>query len=459
MRRFLSKAFLLAPLLLIASCVTMPPEILSGQAKQDCWGASDPRKGIEGCDLLLKYRSYDGTHLHTALDRQAVRVLKFEFLLALKDYPAAIQEADYALEEIAFWVKWHYLPMDAEDKHPVDYLGRPLDYLWRLRHGEAQLLAGQKDAALADFDAAVALLPDMAYGYFLRGLLHTHMGHVEAALADFDHFIEIDKAEDGGVTRLQQLMIEHGYHRMVKDGVDDAEFRSTLRHFVQRGAPKPTQPATPKPTTDAAAQETPATLVDDVFDDKRRFTPSYLMDEQFSIVEGDRAAPHTLLFIHNADGLFMDYRVLEEQSFYGLVDAGKLRVRHYLIYSRSRSSLYGNLALICAGPSAYRALSAELRSESGRAALKALAGAEDTSRFRAYLQGLYEGNGVSNERLDSCVFNRRFAEAYLQSFLSAAGRASEGHANLYFSWPTFVYDNKVVKLDRINDLMRFLSSE
>ena len=51
---------------------------------------------------------------------------------------------------------------------------------------------GDLKAALADFDLAIELDPQLAKAYYIRGLVHYDLGDLVVALADFDLAIELD---------------------------------------------------------------------------------------------------------------------------------------------------------------------------------------------------------------------------------------------------------------------------
>lgn len=61
-----------------------------------------------------------------------------------------------------------------------------------INRGELHRGAGRSDAALADFERAIALNPRLAEGYAGRATLRLSMGHAHAALPDLDRAILLD---------------------------------------------------------------------------------------------------------------------------------------------------------------------------------------------------------------------------------------------------------------------------
>ena len=67
--------------------------------------------------------------------------------------------------------------------------------------GYIQLKQGQYDAAIADYDRAVALEPNSADRYRSRGYAHIKRGDVDLAIADYTKAIELSPAAGGGLCR------------------------------------------------------------------------------------------------------------------------------------------------------------------------------------------------------------------------------------------------------------------
>lgn len=77
------------------------------------------------------------------------------------------------------------------DKALADNPDHRLSLLCR---GSALLKSRRLDEALDDFDRVIALYPDYARAYHLRGVVKANRGDDLAALADFDEAIKIDAA-------------------------------------------------------------------------------------------------------------------------------------------------------------------------------------------------------------------------------------------------------------------------
>lgn len=59
----------------------------------------------------------------------------------------------------------------------------------RLADGIAKSWSGDRDGAIADFDAAIALRPRLASAYLNRGMVFARLGDTERAIKDFDQAI------------------------------------------------------------------------------------------------------------------------------------------------------------------------------------------------------------------------------------------------------------------------------
>jgi len=60
-----------------------------------------------------------------------------------------------------------------------------------LNRGIVNAAAGHTDAAIADYDAALARAPEMANAWLNRGAVQLRAGRFDAAKADFDHVITL----------------------------------------------------------------------------------------------------------------------------------------------------------------------------------------------------------------------------------------------------------------------------
>ena len=73
-----------------------------------------------------------------------------------------------------------------------------------LNRGRARAGMGGK-GALSDFDRAVALAPEWAVAWFLRGQFHDMNGDREAANADFQRAFELGHSDPWLIERMRQI--------------------------------------------------------------------------------------------------------------------------------------------------------------------------------------------------------------------------------------------------------------
>ncbi|HVV28712.1 MAG TPA: tetratricopeptide repeat protein [Rhizomicrobium sp.] len=64
-----------------------------------------------------------------------------------------------------------------------------------VNRGIIQAAAGNSEAAIADFDAAIARQPDLAAGYMNRGAVFLRTGRYDQARADYDRAISLGTAD------------------------------------------------------------------------------------------------------------------------------------------------------------------------------------------------------------------------------------------------------------------------
>ncbi|NLX11869.1 MAG: tetratricopeptide repeat protein [Chloroflexi bacterium] len=83
------------------------------------------------------------------------------------------------------------LATDALDPRRADDLHAYVLYFFR---GNCYAFQEAYDQAVADYDEALRLNPDLAEGYVNRGLTHVRLGRYEQAIADYDRALAIDPA-------------------------------------------------------------------------------------------------------------------------------------------------------------------------------------------------------------------------------------------------------------------------
>lgn len=110
--------------------------------------------------------------------RLAVRAKYAQLLTLFFDYKTAGAEV---AEAIALVIR-----TDLVNTYPTQNLAELYVIL-----GETILLRYEWDRALNTFNTAIELAPDYADAYFYRGLTHYTLVNREAALADFEHYLEL----------------------------------------------------------------------------------------------------------------------------------------------------------------------------------------------------------------------------------------------------------------------------
>ena len=87
----------------------------------------------------------------------------------------------------------------------------------RLDRGYGLLENQRFDAAIAEFDAAIALRPDNAQGYYYRGLALERSGRSVAAADDFSRAVSLDPSDSDALEKFGQLQSELGRHASAVD--------------------------------------------------------------------------------------------------------------------------------------------------------------------------------------------------------------------------------------------------
>jgi len=66
-------------------------------------------------------------------------------------------------------------------------------------------MTSDTDRAIADFDKAIALNPNVAVVYTIRGLAYENKGEVDRAIADLSKVLEIDPSDQVAKEGLKRL--------------------------------------------------------------------------------------------------------------------------------------------------------------------------------------------------------------------------------------------------------------
>lgn len=245
--------------------------------------------------------------------------------------------------------------------------------------------------ARADLDAALAAAPGNAEVLALRARVNENAGMAAAALADYDA-ARAAAPDDETIARARAALL-------------------------------------------AAQAERSAARV--------AFGPEAVMSDEFLVVEGDDAAPNTLHIVHAATALAEELAAIDTGLIDRAVDDARLRVVHMFTYTGEDASIWGNLALICAGPDGFAAARAALSDTPGQAALAA-AGAGDFAPIERLLNAAYSVAGIDRDLVRSCALDRLHATRYLADWQSHRDAGAWRGINLLDTWPVWVLNAKPV---------------
>lgn len=245
--------------------------------------------------------------------------------------------------------------------------------------------------ARADLDAALAAAPGNAEVLALRARVNENAGMAAAALADYDA-ARAAAPDDENIARARTALLA------------------------------------------AQAERSAARVV---------FGPEAVMSDDFLVVEGDDAAPNTLHIVHAATALAEELAAVDTGLIDRAVDDASLRVVHMFTYTGEDASIWGNLALICAGSDGFAAARAALSDTPGQAALAA-AGAGDFAPIERLLNAAYSVAGIDRDLVRSCALDRLHATRYLADWQSHRDAGTWRGINLLDAWPVWVLNEKPV---------------
>ncbi|MCB1330906.1 MAG: hypothetical protein KDK28_16345 [Maritimibacter sp.] len=244
-----------------------------------------------------------------------------------------------------------------------------------------------------DLDAALAAAPGDPQILALRGQLNARSGLTEAARADFAAALAAAPG-DPEITRLRDQLL----------GTDAA-------------------PAAP------SAPSAPAVV----------FGEEAVMSPDFTVALGAPEAPATLHIVHAATDLAAELTAVDPSLIDRAVAEQALRVVHLFTYTGDEASIWGSLALICAGPEGYAATHAALSDTSGSAALAA-AGAGDMAPLDRLLTAAYSVAGIDEGLVGSCALDRPRATRYLADWHAHRDAGAWRGVDLLDHWPVWVLD-------------------
>lgn len=115
--------------------------------------------------------------------------------MGLTKYAEAVQSFENALQ---------YSPILVDD----------LDYDINYYLATAYYKNGQPDKAIEVYNAILALKDAEKNAYYLRGTIRLEQGNYEAAIADFDKTISLDKKNYGQIISIYQVLEQNGYKQI-----------------------------------------------------------------------------------------------------------------------------------------------------------------------------------------------------------------------------------------------------
>ncbi len=350
-----------------------------------------------GAAALAGPRATFAGPLDGALETARAAEARLDFRAALAAYDAAIDALPEAVDAYVARADLHRRmnrPALALDDLDAALARAPQDSAARALRGDLHLALGALSRAIADFDAVLETAPDSVPALVGRARARTRSGLTELALADYDKALAL-----------------------VPDTAGLADARAAL--IVARTAPDP------------------ATL---------RYDPTALMDPAFRIAEGDSAAPAALVIVHAGNALAGEAAQLPRAALTPALEAGALSVTHLFTYTGRDSSIWANLALICAGPDGFSATYGALASDAAQTALAAIDAGHGRDAFEALVASAYGAAGLDPSRGPDCAFNRSKALAYLAEWTDKREAGAWRAISLYDSWPVFVLDGEVMRV-------------
>ena len=172
------------------------------------------------------------------------------------------------------------------------------------------------------------------------------------------------------------------------------------------------------------------------------FEAGALVGEEFTIGEGAATAPNHLIQVRDGAALASKGAVTPDRLTRA-VAAGVLRITHVFTYSGRNSTIWANLALICAGP-ALGVTEAALMSVEGRRALEDTDNGRGTDALAALIAGAYDLGGQDGTLVGECALDRGHALAYLADWTRAQERIGWRGETYLDRAPSYVLNGKPV---------------
>lgn len=325
--------------------------------------------------------------------------------------------------------------------------------------GDAAVARLDFPAALEELGAAIEADPAAPAPRLARAALHVKMQRPALALADLDAVLAVDPAHLPALrARVEIWDAQRAWNRARADldaalaaAPGDAQVLA-LRAWVndragmtaaaqadydaaRAAAPDDADLAREGDALVAAQAERTAARV--------QFGPEAVPSDDFRVEIGDAAAPNTLHIVHAATDLAPEVAAVDTALFDRAVDDGALRIVHLFTYTGEDASIWGNLALICAGPDGFAATHAALSDTPGRAALDA-AGTGDFAPLERLLNAAYSVAGIDEGLVRSCALDRMSATRYLADWQAHRDAGAWRGINLLDTWPVWVLNGTSV---------------
>lgn len=174
-----------------------------------------------------------------------------------------------------------------------------------------------------------------------------------------------------------------------------------------------------------------------------QYDPSRLMSEEFRVFEGAADAPRQLVIVHAGNALAREAERLPRSAIAPALDAGVLGVTHLFTYTGQDSSIWANLALICAGAEGFALLYEVLASPEANAALDAIDLGGGRAAFDEIVARAYTEAGMGSEA-EACATDRARAVRYLADWSNTRGTEAWRGPSIFDQWPVYVLDGAVV---------------
>lgn len=163
-----------------------------------------------GCGFMSKNENIEaGMAAIQALDYDSA-IASFEAAKEADENPRLL----YRGEGLAYMGKTQYTDAAASFETALSYSdGRvdDMDYDINYYLATAYYKQGEKDKAVAAYDAITALRPEERDAYYLRGVIYTETGRIEEALADFDRTIALNARDYDRLIDIYCVLDNNGY--------------------------------------------------------------------------------------------------------------------------------------------------------------------------------------------------------------------------------------------------------